>query len=131
MTTNQISASYLALRGENCNLTNIDGVERLKTVNGIDLVTVGARLEHSLSTLEIQMSKIIERMNILEARGPGLQGPRGTPGATGATGLQGPKGIRGKVEKLQDVVDVDLNGLEDGSLLEWNASKKKWVVAVQ
>jgi hypothetical protein len=44
--------------------------------------------------------------------------------------VAGPRGPRGKVEKLQDVGDIDLNGLADGAVLEWSASRKLWIISL-
>lgn len=59
----------------------------------------------------------------------GPQGPAGQDGQDGRDGIQGPRGQRGQVEKLQDVQDVDASGLEDGAILVWSSSKKKWVIS--
>lgn len=142
MSTNQIAGSFVALRGENCNLTTIGGVKSLVTHGGIDLVSIGSRLEHALVTAELKIAELTERLAKLEAGGvgkPGKDGADGTPGIDGRDGLQGPpggkgvpgpRGPRGKVEKLQDIGDIDLNGLGDGAILEWSASASKWVVSL-
>lgn len=131
MSTNQIAGSFVALRGENCNLTKIGGVKSLITHEGVDLVNIGSTI-----------NDLVDRLAKLEANGlgksgadgkPGPEGPEGKPGLDGTDGrdgLQGPRGPKGKVEKLQDVSDVDLNGLVDGAVLEWSAAKKKWVVSL-
>ena len=139
MSTNQIAGSFVALRGENCNLTNVGGVKTLVTDGGIDLVNIGSRLEHALATAELRIDELTERLANLEAEGvgkPGRDGVDGEPGRDGLAGPPGPKGApgprgpRGKVEKLQDVGDIDLNGLADGAVLEWNAARKTWVVSL-
>ena len=141
MSSNEIAGSFMALRGENCNFTTIGGVKSLRTEQGIDLVNIGSRVENTLSSLEMQLSSILERIRLLEENGvgksepgppgeDGIDGRDGISGATGPVGPAGPRGPRGKVEKLQDVADVNLDGLEDGAILEWNSSSKQWVVSV-
>lgn len=140
--SNQTAGSFLALRGENCNLTNVEGLKTLKTAAGLDLVSIGSRLEHALAESQMRIQELEDRLFKLEAEGvgkpgepgkdgedgrDGLTGPRGEPGPPGP---QGPRGPRGKVEKLQDIGDVDLNGLDDGAVLEWNAERKCWVVGL-
>ena len=95
MSTNQIAGSFVALRGENCNLTTIGGVKSLVTDEGIDLVSIGSKLEHAIVTLEMKVQTLSE-----------------------------------KLDKLSNIGDVDLDGLADGAILEWNAQSKKWVVAL-
>jgi hypothetical protein len=142
MSTNQIAGSFVALRGENCNLTSINGVKSLTTDGGVDLVSIGSRVEHALVSAEIRISELTERLAKLEGEGVGKPGEKGADGAdgidgrdglagpAGEKGVPGPRGPRGKVEKLQDVGDVDLDGLSDGAMLEWNAKRKMWVVSV-
>ena len=148
--SNQIAGSFVALRGEKCNFTNVDGVKTLTTDTGIDLVSIGTRLEGMLRSSEERMvgleRRILELENMgmipddLEARlkkveensgvpgPPGMDGMDGRDGLQGPTGPTGPRGPRGKVEKLQDIGDVDLNGLQEGGMLEWNGSK--WIVTL-
>lgn len=137
--SNQSAGCFVALRGENCNLTNVEGLKTLKTATGIDLVSIGSRLEHALAESQMQIKDLTERLAKLEGEGVGKEGGKGEDGIDGRDGLQGgvgpsgaqgPRGPRGKVEKLQDVGDIDLDGLADGAVLEWNASKKKWVIAL-
>lgn len=137
MSTNEIAGSFVALRGEKCNLTSISGVKSLVTDQDIDLVALGTRYETALVSMEIQITELTERLKILEVGGLGKEGPPGIDGQDGRDGIsgpsgpkgaQGPRGPRGKLEKVQDIGDVDLDGLDDGSILAWNASRKTWVV---
>jgi hypothetical protein len=145
MSTNQISASYVALRGENCNFTTIGGVKSLVTSEGVDLVSIGTRLEQALVTAELKIKELTERFDKLALEGvgkpgihgaegiagePGIDGRDGLQGISGTAGVAGPRGPRGKVEKLQDVGDIDLNGLADGAVLEWSASRKLWIISL-
>lgn len=134
MSTNEIAGSFVALRGENCNLTKISGVQSLITDNDIDLVSLGTRYENALVAMEIQIKELKDKIAILEKEGLGKEGPPGEDGRDGVAGPAGPRGPvgprgpRGKVEKVQDIGDVDLDGLDDGSILAWNAARKTWVV---
>lgn len=135
MSTNQIAGSFVALRGENCNLTNVGGLKSLVTAGGIDLVSIGSRLEHALASAELKIEELTERLAKLESNGigqgeSGQDGRDGLAGPPGPKGPVGPRGPRGKVEKLQDVGDIDLNGLSDGAVLEWSGERKTWVVSL-
>lgn len=140
--SNQIAGSFVALRGENCNFTNVDGLKSLRTSDGVDLVTIGVRLENALMESYKKIEDLTARLSKLESAGvgkpgePGKDGKDGEPGRDGIQGPkgdpgpQGPRGPRGKVEKLQDIEDVNLDGLVDGAILVWSADKKQWVVEV-
>jgi hypothetical protein len=140
MSTNQIAGSFVALRGENCNFTSISGVKSLTTTNGIDIVSIGERLENAMTYIETKMAdletkiKNIEKNKTQGPRGPkgeqGPPGPTGDPGIDGRDGLAGARGMRGKIDKLRDIGDINLDGIEDGAVLEWNAKAKRWVISV-
>ena len=134
--SNQSAGSFVALRGENCNFTNIEGLKVLKTFNGVDLVNIGTRLENTLVEYTTKIKELEDRLSALEVAGVGKEGPPGPSGTNGLDGEQGeqgrtgPRGPRGKVDKLADIGDINLNGLDDGAVLEWNSEKSVWVVAV-
>lgn len=140
--SNQVAGSFVALRGENCNFTNVDGLRSLRTSDGVDLVSIGSRLEETLIEYQKIIQDLSARLKKLELDGvgkpgtPGKDGKDGEPGRDGVQGPkgdpgpQGPRGPRGKVEKLQDVDDVNLDGLVDGSILVWSGEKKQWVVEI-
>ena len=139
MSSNEIAGSFLALRGENCNFTRIGGVKALTTDDGLDLVTIGSRLESALASAQIQIEELNQRILELEKNGSGKAGPRGPAGPEGPEGPQGdkgddgatgPRGTKGKVDKVSELVDVDLSDLQDGGVLEWNGQSKKWVVSI-
>jgi hypothetical protein len=141
MSSNEVAGSFLALRGENCNFTNVGGLKSLRTESGIDLVALGGKLEALVSAFETRCKLLEQKIADLEKNGSGKAGPTGPAGPAGPTGPAGPagpagprgesgaKGPKGKTDKLDEIGDVDLTGLTDGSLLEWNAVAKKWVVA--
>lgn len=136
MSSNEVAGSFLALRGENCNFTNIGGLRSLRTENGIDLVALGGKIDTVISSFESKIKALEQKIAELEKNGSGKVGPPGPAGPAGPSGKDGrdgkdgkdAKGAKGKSDKLGDIDDVDLTGLTDGSLLEWNASVKKWVV---
>ena len=123
MSSNEIAGSFLALRGENCNFTNVGGLKSLCTENGLDLVTLVTTFENRCKVLEHKISELEKNS---KAAGTG---PAGSAGPAGPRGDSGAKGPKGKTDKLEEIGDVDLTGLMDGSLLEWNADSKKWTVA--
>ena len=130
MSSNEVAGSFLALRGENCNFTNIGGIKSLRTENGIDLVALGSKIDSVITSFESKIKIFEQKIAELEKNGGGKAGPPGPAGPMGPSGKDGKdaKGAKGKSDKLGDIEDVDLSGLTDGSLLEWNASVKKWVV---
>jgi hypothetical protein len=109
MSSNEVAGSFLALRGENCNFTSIGGVKSLRTDAGVDLVSLGNRIDSLLSGIETKLKNIEQRITSLETRP--------APVSTG----------KGKVSKLEDIADVDTTGLVDGGILTWVATTKKWV----
>lgn len=112
MSSNEVAGSFLALRGENCNFTSIGGVKSLRTDAGVDLVSLGNRIDALLNSVETKLKNIEQRLTTLENR----------PAGTVTTG-------KGKPSKLEDIADVDTTGLVDGGILTWVASSKKWVVS--
>lgn len=125
MSTTATAGQFKALRGEYCNLTTIDGVKKLLTSDGVDLVTIGGETIKYLKRLQ---EKILELEGKIETLTAGTQGPQGPPGAEGPQGPPGPRGPRSKVEKMSEIGDVDLTGLDNGSILEYSAERKMWVV---
>ena len=118
MSTNEISGSFVTLRGERCNFTQIHGVDVLKTRAGTDLVTIAdglhenlkkmaemvAALEtevHLLKTkpvvegLDQKLAEFHQRIHACESR-HGVQGPAGPEGPAGRDGKDGKNGRDGK-----------------------------------
>ena len=62
-------------------------------------------------------------------QGPsGAPGPRGPMGPAGKPGSRGVKGSKGDgVNKITDLVDVDISNLVDGSVLVWRSKLNKFV----
>ena len=141
--SNQTAGSFVALRGENCNLTNVSGLKSLRTMDGIDLVSVGSKTEKLLNDYQLIIKDLQERLAKLEkmpsSQGPvvgppGPKGDKGDPGIDGEPGIDGksvqgpigPRGPKGRSE-LKELQDIDLNGVADGAFLMWNATKNVWV----
>lgn len=109
MSSNEVAGSFLALRGENCNFTSIGGVKSLRTDAGVDLVTLGNKIDGLLSTIDTKLKGIEQRIAALETQ---------------------PKKKGTAADDKGSIGEVDLSGLVDGAILTWNASSKKWVVAI-
>ena len=61
---------------------------------------------------------------------PGATGPIGVTGAigpTGARGVTGPTGAPGPTTTISLAPDVDITGLDNGSILAYNDTTNKWV----
>lgn len=141
MSTTENSGSFLGLRGENCNFTKISGVRELLTHDGYDLVRMIKNNSGGGDNTELMatLSNVLARIDVIEnyLQNSIHQGPPGPPGPPGPQGLQGPKGPQGPQGpqgplklKLSDLIDVDLNGLDEGAVLEWSTQQNKWVVAL-
>ena len=109
MTTNVSAGQFKALRGENCNLTSIEGVRSLTTDDGIDLVSIARNVQNTID-------KLVSRINELENKISSTS--------------QSTTGKASKIKSIGEITDVDMSGIVDGAILEYNASKKKWVVSV-
>jgi len=72
-------------------------------------------LEKKLMARITALEKIIQDFPVPEAGPPGPQGPRGTPGA----------------KSIQEMTDVNLDGLDDNAILIWSAKQKKWVISIE
>ena len=78
MSSNEIAGSFLALRGENCNFTNVGGLKSLCTENGLDLVTLVTTFENRCKVLEHKISELEKNS---KAAGTGPAGPAGSAGS--------------------------------------------------
>ncbi len=54
----------------------------------------------------------------------GSDGARGDRGPKGEAGARGPKGA--KFDTLTEFKDVEVEGVQDGDFLQWNADTGKW-----
>lgn len=123
------------------------GLEKIITSDGIDIVKVIRELkgtcapssntnekcslfENKINYLENEiknLQNIVQSLRNTSQQGiPGPQGPpgprgergeKGEQGEPGEPGLQGPKGKDAKAVRVRDLVDVDLNGVEEGAVL--------------
>lgn len=128
-------------RGVHCKFTNIEGVKKLVTANGTDIVdfveNFGSqfdKISNVLSDLSLRLSKLEKTCSAPVAAAPAKEdGPllasltkrmeafekmlesddlRGPSGPVGPAGPRGPK-----VDKLHDIKDVCVDGLQDGCVL--------------
>lgn len=127
---NAISASHL--RGEYCSLTIIEGVKRLTTSDGLDIVNICTGLHEQLTTMTKVLSDCQERLKKLESEGTGKGGKDGRDGRDGLDGKDGRDGRDGKnaPNKFRDLVDVDASGLCDGAIFIYKKSEDKFVAGV-
>jgi hypothetical protein len=141
------AGNFLGLKGENCTLIKIRGVEELRDKNGNDLLklikeagsgsgsgdSLSSELTETLAALSVRLESVENylRDTPMTAGKKGTKGEKGEIGPEGSAGRDGLQGARGKVEKIQDILDVNLDGLEDGGILVWSADKKKWVVSLE
>ncbi len=132
------SANGQYARGVNCKFTNIEGVEKLVTASGTDIVdfveNFGSQLDkisNVLSDLSLRMTKLERAAPVTSAAkedGPVLaalskrmaefEKMLESDDLRGPSGPVGPAGPRGpKVDKLHDIKDVKVDGLQDGCVL--------------
>ena len=90
---------------DDLSVSNIHGLKELKTHDDFDLVLQFKELKTKMSEMEkLLTAKTVPVVSV------------------------GPTDSKSK-SVVSDMKDVDLTGLEDGSVLIWNADKKKWVTA--
>lgn len=134
-TQENVCATFL--KGEKCNLTEIHGVSVLKSKSGVDLINISEGLHLQLVQFTKILGELSERISALESRRTAdtsaevrdlrerlnkleleeRQGPEGPAGRDGAQGPRGERGPKGFVEKLSDIKDVNIDGIEDGCIL--------------
>jgi len=144
----QVPGNYSALKGENCTLTNVRGVQKFEDEHGVDLLKlirnaasggasghISAGVESALFTLNQRIDAVEKYLQSMPASTPGPAGPRGAVGPAGPqgdAGETGPQGPRGKgANSIKDLVDVNLDGLDDGAILVWSSKDKKFVVSLE
>lgn len=137
-----LSGGHKALRGENCNLTNIRGIKILEDEHGVDLVKLIKKAVNKSSDSDTDSSilNIMSRLESLEKYvknmpvASGVPGPKGERGERGEDGAEGPKGDQGPRGKdgskmLSEMKDVCLDGLDDGMILVYSEKDKKWMAS--
>jgi hypothetical protein len=130
-----------AIKGENCTLMHIRGVKTFESSDGVDLLKLlkkgGAR--ESGMDVDKTIMNLLNRVDTLEKFiktmpvGTGTKGDKGDKGDAGEpgesiTGAQGPRGKDG-AKTISELKDVCLDGLDDGDVLMWSASKKQWITS--
>ena len=104
-------------------------------------VDVLALIDAKMKTVESLLAEIntlkqdIKNNAVPGPRGdPGVPGKIGPPGSTGPPGKTGPRGLKGSkgdsVNKLADMVDVDLTDIEENAVLVWKPKLSKFVPVV-
>lgn len=130
--------NFIGLKGENCTFLKIRGVQILEDYEGNNLISAIKNIntkssEGSLVTILTQRVDALEKhikfltdqvTKLSETKS--IKGDKGDTGESGSTGPQGPRGKN--CEKLQDLTDVDINGIDDGSVPSWSSEKKKFVM---
>ncbi len=133
------SGSFKNLSTKTLSVSKVYGVEQMFNKEGKDILSsfTGAAKETKekddtlLKTLLLRLDKLEQLVaNIKPAEkgekgDTGPEGPAGIDGRNGISGAQGPAGKRGTVEKMQDIGDVNLDGLKDGSILQFSGGK--WI----
>jgi hypothetical protein len=129
-----------AIKGEHCTLTYIRGVKILEDYEGNDLMKmikkgnknsdgdVDGVIRNLMSRIDA-LEKIIKNMPTPGVGPAGPAGPEGPMGETGKTGAQGPRGKDGAKATMADLLDVCMDGLDDGDVLMYNANKKQWIAS--
>ncbi len=128
-----------AIKGENCTLMHIRGVKTFESSDGVDLLKLlkkgGARdsgvdVDKTIMNLLNRVDTLEKFIKNMSMGGVGPMGPAGPPGSDGEsiTGAQGPRGKDG-AKTISELKDVCLDGLDDGDVLMWSASKKQWITS--
>jgi hypothetical protein len=139
------NGNFIGLKGENCTLLKIRGVKILEDDQGQDLLKLLRKGAHAggSSELEAVVTNLLQRIDTIEkylqtlpppsAGVKGPKGDKGEPGESGEPGPQGPQGPKGKdgAKTLAALTDVNLDGLDDGAILQWSSKDKKWVVSLE
>lgn len=81
-----------------------------------------------VSTEENKVQVVVEQENIVSVTYPGLPGVQGP---TGPPGIQGPPGPPGGINKLSELLDVNLNGLDPTKeyYFRFSNAQQKWTQA--
>lgn len=113
------NAQISKLHAEEIACENLRGVSYINTKE-FELVEKVKQLEEKLDKL------LLSGVKVSDSESVGTEGPAGPTGPPGPTGPRGPKGTSSSISEL---TDINLSGLEDGSVLVWNANDKKWTPA--
>jgi hypothetical protein len=140
------NGNFQGLKAENCTILKLRGLTILEDDQGHDLLKLLRKGAASGSSeLEAVVSTLLQRIDTIEkylqtlpppaaaVKGPkGDKGDPGEPGEPGEPGPQGPQGAKGKgATKFSELVDVNLDGLDDGAVPMWSSKEKKWVMSVE
>lgn len=137
-----LNGHFMGLKGENCTLMKIRGVQILEDSYGNDILALvrnggsgsnSSELESALSTMSQRIEAIEKYLQNLPNPTQGPKGDQGEPGEPGEQGDPGPQGPRGRdgAKTVAALSDVNLDGLDDGAILVWSSKEKKWVVSLE
>ena len=113
------NAQISKLHAEEIACENLRGVSYINTKE-FELVEKIKQLEEKLDKL------LLSGVKVSDSESVSAEGPVGPPGPAGPPGATGPRGPKGGSSTLAELSDINLSGLEDGSVLVWNANDKKW-----
>ena len=116
------NAQISKLHAEEIACENLRGVSYINTKE-FELVEKVKQLEEKLDKLLLSGVKVSDSESVSVEAPPGPAGPAGPAGPTG------PRGPKGTSSSISELTDINLSGLEDGSVLVWNANDKKWTPA--
>ncbi len=139
------NGNFQGCKIENGTILKLRGLRVLEDDQGNDLLKLlrkGGGGSGS-SELEVVVTNLLQRIDTIEKYlqtmpppSTGVKGPKGDagePGESGEPGPQGPQGPKGKdgAKSLSALIDVNLDGLDDGAVLVWSGKDKKWVVSLE
>jgi hypothetical protein len=141
ITGTSTGGNYKGLKAEDASIIKLRGLKILEDDQGNDLLKLlrkGGGSGNGSSELESVVTNLSQRIDTIEKylqnlpAPSGTKGPKGDKGDDGEPGPQGPQGSKGKsASKLAELLDVNLDGLDDGAILAWSTKNKKWVVSLE
>jgi hypothetical protein len=139
------NSNFQALKGENCTFIKVRGLKVLEDDKGNDLLKMLYKNSSSTGSSEVELavSNLLQRIDTIEkylqtipppgtvsTATKGLKGEKGDKGDDGEKGESGAQGPRGKgATKFSELLDVNIDGLDDGAVPMWSAKEKKWVMS--
>lgn len=139
------NGNFQGCKIENGTIINLRGLKVFEDDQGNDLLKLLRKGGGGGSSeLEAVVTNLLNRIDAIEKylqnlpapAAAGVKGPKGDAGEAGEAGEpgpQGPQGSKGKdgAKSLSALIDVNLDGLDDGAVLVWSAKDKKWVVSIE
>ncbi len=143
------NGNFQGLKAENATVINLRGVKVFEDDKGQDLFKLIRKGgSGNSSEFETILSNVMARLDTVEkflqnlppttvSQAPvsSVKGPKGDKGDKGEDGesVVGPQGPRGKngVSKFSELLDVNMDGLDDGAVPMWSSKDKKWVMSLE